>query len=223
MDLTDIAGLRTATDLQSASAAAGVDSGEELGKTAFLELMIAQINNQNPLDPAKNEEFVAQLAQFSSVEGIQNLNESMADMASSIKASMTLNAASIVGRSVMATSNLASMSGGGLIGNVNLSESVSNLQVQVSSPNGEALSVIDLGAQQEGTIRFVWDGRNGAGEEMPAGFYRIHAFSDVGGEAVEYEVEVPDRVISVSLGAEGATANLASGGAMPVAQITEIQ
>ncbi len=221
MDIASLAGLRTAQDLGGQSA--GVDQGEELGKTAFLELMIAQINNQNPLDPAKNEEFVAQLAQFSSVEGIQNLNTSMADMASSIKASMTLDAASLVGRSVLASTNIASMNGNGFVGNINLGESTTDLRVQISAADGSPVRSLDMGAQTEGTIRFAWDGRDSEGNSQPAGLYRVRAFSDASGEAREFEVQLPDRVLSVSILPEGATANLASGTSLPLAQIREIQ
>ena len=221
MDITSIAGLRSASDLSGAIA--GTDQGEELGKTAFLELMIAQINNQNPLDPAKNEEFVAQLAQFSSVEGIQNLNETMSDMASSIKSSMTLNAAGLVGRSVMATTNLASSEGGGFIGNVNIGEATSQLKVEISAAGGELLRTIDLGSQTEGTARFTWDGRDEAGNVQGSGLYRVRAFSDATGEAKEFEVQLPDRVLSVSIQPEGAIANLASGTSLPLAQVREIQ
>lgn len=221
MDIASLAGLRSARDL--GGQAAGVDQGEELGKTAFLELMIAQINNQNPLDPAKNEEFVAQLAQFSSVEGIQNLNSSMADMASSIKASMTLDAASLVGRSVLASTNIASMTGNGFVGNINLGESTTDLQVQISAADGTPVRSFDMGAQTEGTVRFAWDGRDAEGNAQPAGLYRVRAFSDASGEAREFEVQLPDRVVSVSILAEGATANLASGTSLPLAQIREIQ
>ncbi len=221
MDIAAVTGLRSASDLQGGNA--GADQGEELGKTAFLELMIAQINNQNPLDPAKNEEFVAQLAQFSSVEGIQNLKESMADMASSIKSSLTLDAAGLVGRSVMAQSNLTVSNGNGFNGNVTLGESTTNLKVEVSAANGSLLRTIELGPHQEGTVRFSWDGADGAGQSHPPGLYRVRAFSDAGGEAREFDVQLPDQVVSVSILPEGAIANLASGVTVPVAQIKEIQ
>src|SRR5574344_1054483 len=74
---------------------------KDLGKNEFLELLVAQLNNQNPLDPQDNGEFVAQLAQFSTLEGIEKLNDSMGDIISSVQSSQTLQAASLVGKSVI--------------------------------------------------------------------------------------------------------------------------
>ena len=219
--IADTAGLRSARELNVS--ADGTNNAEELGKTAFLELMIAQINNQNPLDPAKNEEFVAQLAQFSSVEGIQNLNESMEDMAASIKASMTLDAAGLVGRSVMASSDLANVSANGFIGNVSLNESASDVKVEISGLDGTKLRTLELGSQTEGTVRFAWNGQDEQGVQQPAGLYRVRAFSEAGGETREFSIEVPDQVVSVSIQSGGAIANLASGSTVPIAQIREIQ
>lgn len=94
-----IPGVRSYEELETAEKPKLQDKA--LGKSAFLELMITQIRNQDPLDPAKNEDFVAQLAQFSSLEGIQNMNQSMDAMATAFWTSMTLDSAAMVGRSVL--------------------------------------------------------------------------------------------------------------------------
>ncbi|MBT10933.1 MAG: hypothetical protein CMI02_02720 [Oceanospirillaceae bacterium] len=73
----------------------------ELGRDAFLELMVAQLNNQNPLEPTDNQAFVAQLAQFSSVEGIDNLNTTAEAMMSNFSSTSALQASSLVGQSVI--------------------------------------------------------------------------------------------------------------------------
>ena len=75
----------------------GVTEEQDLGKDAFLQLMIAQLQNQDPLSPAKNEDFIAQLAQFSSVEGIQNINSSIEELATDFRSSQALEASSLVG------------------------------------------------------------------------------------------------------------------------------
>ena len=86
---------------------------DDLGKDAFLKLMITQLQNQDPLNPAKNEDFIAQLAQFSSVEGIQNINSSIGDLATSFKSSQALEASSLVGRQVQISSNEARLTDNG--------------------------------------------------------------------------------------------------------------
>ena len=81
-------------------------SSKDLGKNEFLELLVAQLNNQDPLSPQENGEFIAQLAQFSQVEGIEKLNSSMGSLLSGYQSSQALQASSLVGRKVIAAINL---------------------------------------------------------------------------------------------------------------------
>src|SRR5690606_42021670 len=74
---------------------------DELGKNQFLELLVAQLNNQNPLEPQGNGEFIAQLAQFSQVEGVEKLNSSMGALLTGYQSSQALQASSLVGRKVI--------------------------------------------------------------------------------------------------------------------------
>ena len=74
---------------------------KELGKDQFLNLLVAQLNNQNPLEPQGNGEFIAQLAQFSTVEGVEKLNSSMETILSGYQSSQALQASSLVGRKVI--------------------------------------------------------------------------------------------------------------------------
>lgn len=217
----EIAGIRSAQELINPS---GQDAGaEELGKTQFLELMIAQMNNQDPLDPAKNEDFIAQLAQFSTLEGIQNLNGSFAAMAQSMQSSMTMEAASLVGRNVLAPSNLGVSQGQGLAGSIDVPASAGNVVVEISSASGELVRRVDLGAQPAGPLRFAWDGADETGQQTSPGRYRVNAFSDIGGELQELTINMPDQVVSVSIADGGFTANLASGASVSAAEIKEIQ
>jgi len=77
-------------------------SEEELDRNAFLQLLTTQLQNQNPLDPMKNEAFVAQLAQFSQLEGITNMSTSLADVADVMRSDRIMAGANLVGKSVLA-------------------------------------------------------------------------------------------------------------------------
>src|SRR5471032_795987 len=90
----------TSTTGGIASAATAATGGQTLGKDAFLQLLVTQLKNQNPLDPQDNSAFVAQLAQFSSLEGITTLNTTVSSIASNASSSQALQASSLVGRSV---------------------------------------------------------------------------------------------------------------------------
>ena len=216
----EIAGIRSVAELQGE--AAGANGPEELGKTQFLELMIAQMNNQDPLDPAKNEDFIAQLAQFSTVEGIENLNNSVADMNTALQSTLTMEAASLVGRFVMVPTNQSVLQGSGLGGTIDVSSATGNLRVEITSATGAPVRQIDLGPQASGPMRFAWDGRTDAGEASPLGVYRVHAYSEFEGQRKEFAVNMPDQVVSVSIGEQGVMANLASGASVSTQKINEI-
>ncbi len=219
----DLSSVRTVNELNTSATAPG-NKEKELGKTAFLELMIAQVQNQDPLEPAKNEAFIAQLAQFSSVEGIQNLNESMDSMVSTFRASAAVDAAALVGRNVLIPTNQTALNtDGGIGGSVSLTEAVGGLTVTIQNSNGQTVQRVDLGARPPGEIRFNWDGLSENGEPVPQDFYRISAFADVEGVQQQFEVSMPDQVVSVSITNEGLVANLAGGSSVSASQIKEIQ
>lgn len=216
-----VPGVRTPEELAKQNQPVGKQ--EELGKSAFLELMITQIRNQDPLDPTKNEDFVAQLAQFSSVEGIQNMNNAMENMAAAFRTSLALNASSMVGRSVMVPTDTVLMDGeNGIIGAINVTEDTGKLMVDVTNASGTVVRTIDMGTRKAGTVRFGWDGTGPNGQPLPEGVYKIEAYGKSGSSSKSFTVETPDRVVSVSIKPEGATANLASGESIPVMQIKEI-
>jgi flagellar basal-body rod modification protein FlgD len=216
--------IRTLADLnpaQTTTTATGKD-GNVLGKDQFMKLMVAQLKHQDPLDPAKNEEFLAQLAQFSSLEGITNLNDSVSAMATSMRSSATSEAAALVGRSVLVPTDQTLMQGDGLIGNVNVTEPTDNLVVDITDQAGANVAHLSLGAQQAGTTRFVWDGTNSAGVAQPPGVYKVKAYS-ASDSTQALAVDLPEYVVSVSLGTDGMQLNLAGGKSVPVTDVKEIQ
>ncbi|MCB1686733.1 MAG: flagellar hook assembly protein FlgD [Pseudomonadales bacterium] len=216
----EIPGIRSVEQLRSPGSGGET---QELGKNEFLKLMIAQMNNQDPLDPAKNEDFIAQLAQFSTVEGIENLNGSMAGIASAMQSSLTIQASSLVGRSVMVPTSQTWVGSGGTSGSIDLPESSANVRVDISRANGEHIRTIDLGPRAQGRLRFAWDGRDAQGTQVPQGAYNITAHNMVGTTPIPLTINLPDEVVSVSIDKAGVMANLAGGSSIPAVQIQEIQ
>lgn len=221
----DIAGIRSASDIPGlvGSAVAPEQDNEELGKTQFLELMIAQLENQDPLDPAKNEDFIAQLAQFSTVEGIENLNSGVEAMASAMQASLTLQSASLVGRDVLVPAEQGLLNDAGMAATVELNAGVAGLIVDITDASGAVVQQLSLGPQAAGITRFGWDGNNADGVRQPPGLYGVRVYSELGGEARPYAVNLPNRVLGVSLAEGGVTANLLGGSSVSTLDIKEIQ
>lgn len=178
---------------------------EELGQADFLELMVAQMSNQNPLEPQDNGEFLSQMAQFGTVDGIKELQSSFGELAQSLHSNQALQASALVGRTVLVPSNTNSIStvGGSVNGQVELPSSATNVTVSVYNNSGELVRQISLGNQGAGNHDFEWDGRNDEGVAMPAGQYRFVAEGLVGSTASSLTINMAANVDSVTLGQNG--------------------
>lgn len=134
----------------------------ELGRDSFLELMVAQLNNQNPLNPTDNQAFVAQLAQFSTVEGIDKLNTTMDSLQSRFNSISALQATSMVGQSVIVDGNKTGLllQNGIVSGYTDLAQSASNITLRISNKNGQMLEQIPIGNHGAGAMSIRWDGLN---------------------------------------------------------------
>ncbi|MDX1500244.1 MAG: flagellar hook assembly protein FlgD [Woeseiaceae bacterium] len=197
----------------------------ELGQDDFLKLMIAQFQNQDPFKPMENGEFLGQLAQFSTVSGIDSLNSAFTGLAGSIQDEQALKAAALVGRSVLAVTDIGYLPySGPLAGAVELDGAVSNVQLDVTNASGELVRRINLGEQQGGIVRFEWDGRNADGERLGAGHYQLRARVVRGTETESVPVLIRADIESVTLGQFGAgmTLNLTGGDALSLGQVYQI-
>jgi flagellar basal-body rod modification protein FlgD len=174
-------------------------AGSALGKDAFLQLLVTQMKNQNPLDPQDNGEFVAQLAQFSSLEGIQSLKESVDGILTGIGSSQALQATSLVGRSVIVASDKAVVdTTKSFNGQVVVPSNITEGKVTIKDKDGNVVKTIDLGAQKAGTADFIWDGKNEKGEAVDPGTYTFSAETKVDGKAKTLATLLPAKVNSVS-------------------------
>jgi len=138
------------------------EKSNELGQDAFLELMVAQLKNQNPLNPTDNQEFVAQLAQFSSVESLEQLNKTADTMVTKFNSQSALQASSMVGQSVIVEGNENGLllNNGIVSGYTEVPGSASNIQLMIEDENGQLLEQFALGNRGEGPMSVRWDGLN---------------------------------------------------------------
>ncbi|MBM7059586.1 flagellar hook assembly protein FlgD [Pseudomonas sp. UL073] len=200
----------------------GTTKKEELGKDAFLNLLVAQMNNQNPLEPQGNSEFVAQLAQFSQVEGVQQLNDSMSTLLSGYQSSQALQASSLVGRKVIVPTEKAVVDTSETFkASLVLPVSSSNVYVNVYDSNGATVNRINLGTQAAGNVSFMWDGKDASGNLMPPGTYKFEAQASYADGTKGLYTLLPANVDSVTLGQSGSELqlNLAGIGSVPLSQV----
>ncbi len=195
----------------------------DLGKNEFLNLLVAQLNNQNPLEPQGNGEFIAQLAQFSQVEGIEKLNTSMGSMLSSFQSSQALQASSLVGRKVIVPSEKAVVdTSESFKASTLLPVSSSNVYVNVYDSTGSLVTRVELGEQAAGNVSFIWDGKDSDGNVVPPGTYKFEAQATYGSETKGLYTLLPANVDSVTLGGSELMLNLAGLGSVPLSQVQVI-
>jgi flagellar basal-body rod modification protein FlgD len=197
-----------------------------LGQEQFLKLMTTQMTHQDPSQPMQNGEFLAQMAQFGTVSGIQDLQKSFGDFASSINSSQALQATSLVGRYVSAPGTKGVLAAGGDIeGSINLSESVPNIKVKVTNAaTGEIVQNLDLGTQTKGKVPFVWDGMNSNKVLANPGVYKIEASAYIDGKNTVLETDIKSRVDSVTMasGSTGMKVNLTGLDSIDFSKIKQI-
>jgi len=176
----------------------------ELGQAQFMELMTTQLSNQDPFEPMDNGEFMGQIAQFGTVDGINNLLGSFNDLASNLQSSQALQASNIIGRQVLVNHDQGYLpQQGNLLGAVELESSSSNVAVNIYDASGEAIGRVDLGAQPKGLAQFAWDGVNFSGQRVPAGRYQIEVEATFGSSTEALTPQVVDQVRSLTLGGVG--------------------
>ncbi len=190
---------------------------QELGQDDFLRLMTEQLKNQDPMKPMDSTAFLGQLAQFSTVSGIQSLNTSFGSLSSSMNSNQALQAAGLVGERVLVPSDTGTLGAtGSLDGAVDVPTGAGSVAVDVVDAAGTTLRTIDLGTQPQGLAHFSWDGTLAGGTRAPAGGYSLHAHGNVGGKVQSLSALAVGRVDSVTLnGTDGLVLNLA--GMSPVA------
>lgn len=158
--MTTITG-NSALDALSAGQTAKSQNGM-LDQSAFLKLMTTQLKTQDPFNPVDNTQMVAQMAQFSSVAGISEMNASLKSMAADIAASRVGDAASWIGRAALVKSDVAAqLSNGGYAGEVDLPQDASDVIISLADVNGQVVHREELGEQAQGTLKFAWEGKDG--------------------------------------------------------------
>jgi len=166
------------------AAAASKTSETEALSDRFLKLLVAQLKNQDPMNPMENAELTSQLAQMSTVEGVSKLNTSMEGLVSQFKASQVMQGAALVGRQVMTEGDSLKLTDLGAAGGIDLAAAAENVKVSISDSYGNLVHTLDLGRQPAGLMNFVWDGKNATGEMQVGGDYRFK----VGASAAEQDV-----------------------------------
>ena len=198
---------------------------DNLGQSDFLTLMITQFQNQDPFEPMDNGEFLGQLAQFSTVNGIESLNDSFTGLSGSMQDNQALQAAGLVGHRVLAVTDIGHLGDtGSLKGAIELESSASEVQIDITDQNGALVQRLNLGQQPPGLVNFTWDGTDAKGDRAGTGHYQVSARVVRGTNIESAATVIESQIESVTLGqfGGGMSLNLEGGQSMPLGQVYQI-
>ena len=186
---------------------------QDLDKDSFLKLLVTQLQNQNPLEPMENTEFIGQMAQFSSLEQQVQTNSNLSELALATSAQISSQAVNLVGKQVMVPGDHVELIDAEADIHLSLPASIATGQVEVVDENGDVVRRIRLGAQSEGPLTVKWDGRDDEGRVVEPGSYRIRAEGlDAQGRTVDIATHLLARVDAVVF--EAGIPRLRAGGRM---------
>jgi flagellar basal-body rod modification protein FlgD len=186
----------------------------------FLKLLVTQMRNQDPMNPMDNAQVTTQLAQISTVGGIDKLNSSLSAMSSAMSATQN---ASLIGRTVVVASDLVRFGGTSPVTvGVELASAADKVDVTIVDASGQTVRSMAFGALPQGTSTFEWDGRNNAGTKVAAGDYSLRLSATAASKAVTASGLVAGYVDSVSMQGGSSLLNLRSLGAADVSQVRRI-
>lgn len=198
---------------------------KELGQDEFLKLMTAQLKNQDPMEPMDNGEFLGQMAQFSTVSGIEEMQKSLETLSATYATGQTLQSVQLVGQEVLIESNSLELSDSGATGgSFDLEATSGNVMLNIADGSGTVVRQIQLGEFAAGRHAFSWNGMDDNGERVPAGIYTAEVSAKNGEEYKSASVLSARIVESVEFGAGGqASLNTKQGDILTLADIRQIR
>jgi len=196
----------------------------ELGKDEFLKLLTEQMKHQDPTQPMDNTAFVAQLAQFSTLEQMDNSNQTLTKMLAGQVTALQTTAASYVGKSaVFKTDEVSIEKGGKATITADLAEAAADVSITIKDANGNTVRTEDIGSQPAGKFSFDWDGYDKNGEEVASGTYTVAvAAQDKDKNAIAVSQTYSSKITGISFDSDGNPTFHAGGTTIGLSDITEL-
>lgn len=206
--MSTINSLDSLSSLSATTATSG--TSKALGQDDFLKLMTAQLKNQDPMKPLENGEFFNQIAQFSQVAGLENLNDQFGSLSSQMLSSQSLQASALVGHDVLVASNAAYVDADGITGSLDVPSS-GPVRMEIRDAAGAVVRTMDLGDMSAGMNSFTWDGLQDDGSPAPEGAYQFSASVTGADATVAAQTYLRSRVDAVALNGGDLLLSLDSG------------
>jgi flagellar basal-body rod modification protein FlgD len=193
------AGLKTTADAANEALMANSGTSASMGQKDFLTLFTTQLKCQDPLDPVKNEAFVAQLAQFSQLEATTSMDQTLKNYVESMAGERMMSSTSMIGKTVSVPDAPAVVQAGKPVqGFVTLPTGADGVKLQVFNDKGQQVVTQNLGSQKIGDMPLVWDGKSDTGAQVPDGFYTFRATVVSQGKTTTPSVNILSTVTGVN-------------------------
>lgn len=202
------------------------EGDDQLGRDAFLKLLTAQLQFQDPLKPVENHQFVAELAQFSSLEQSMGINDRLDLLMAQTRGLANTEIVALVGKQATVKGSIVTVdgTGGSTPVNFSLAEDTAETRVQIRNLNGDVVRTLELGERDAGFVQISWDGRNDSGVLQPAGPYTISVEAKGPGDVpVSVSQETSGRVEAVSFDQGFPLLHLDNGISVPVSDLLKVE
>ena len=197
-------------------------SATEEAQDRFMTLLVTQMQNQDPLNPMDNAQMTSQLAQLSTVTGIEKLNDTMQLLIGNVQSSQTFQATSMIGRQVFAPGNVMQLADGQAKFGADLPTDVDRIEVKIRDADGNTVRTLNFGARDAGMQSFEWDGRDDSGNVVEDGIYNFELTATVDGSEVTAGPLSQGIVDSVANGSNGVTVHLKDLGSISLSEIRQV-
>lgn len=221
-----VASVSSTTSAQEATGLSSAFTNKAMGKDDFLKLLVAQLKNQDPLAPQDNTQFVAQLAQFSSLEAAMGTNSRLDAITSQNQGLANTQVVGLVGKVATVKGSLVTYQGSGIATPIGftLSSATDSTNVSIQDATGKVIRTIPLGAHNAGLVKVNWDGRDDHGNVMAAGTYAVSIQAKTkDGNAVSVTQETTGQVKSVAFDKGYPVLTLANGMQVPVSDLLKVE
>jgi flagellar basal-body rod modification protein FlgD len=199
-----------------------VDAKDISPQDRFLKLLVTQLKNQDPLNPMDNAQMTSQMAQISTVEGIDKLNATLKMILEGSNENQAMQAAALVGHGVLVPGSGLALSGGMAIGGIELAEPADRVTMTIKDASGIAVRTLELGSREAGSHGFAWDGKTDGGAQAADGAYTISVNAKRGDTQVGAKALELGMVSSVARMNDGISLNVGALGAFKMSDVRQI-
>jgi flagellar basal-body rod modification protein FlgD len=208
--------------MNNTAASSSASSSIQDAQNRFMTLLVTQMKNQDPLNPMDNAQVTSQMAQLSTVTGINQLNATVNSLMSAFQSNQSLQVAGMIGHGVLAPGSTVSLSGGiGILG-VELTGPADSVNVAIKDASGKVVRTMSLGAKEAGVVPVQWDGKTDSGTTAADGKYSFTVTAMQGGKSTTANTLSFGQVGSVSTSSQGVSLNVSDIGAVSMSDVRQI-